>query len=262
MGAVQGSLEPAATYNRLAPFYDWFTAGWPYDEWISAIEKRAIALGLTGRRALDLACGTGKTTLPLLDRGYRVTACDISDGMIEQARLNYPEHAEAFVVADMRDLPDLGVFDFVLCVDDAINCLRSVRDLKATFAGVRRLLAPRGVFAFSANSLFTYRTYFATASIIVGEDALFAWRGEGPDDFAPGEISSASVDVFTEREDGLWERHSARHVQRHHPAPTVITALEQGGLRCRVTVGQRPGGLMDDSPDEASHTHLVYFVTR
>ena len=258
----RAGLEPAAAYNRLAPFYDWFTAGWPYDEWISAIEQRAIALGLTGRRALDVACGTGKTTLPLVDRGYCVAACDISDGMIQQARRNYPEHAEAFVVADMRDLPDLGVFDLVLCLDDAINCLPSARDLEATFAGVRRLLAPRGVFAFSAHSLFTYRTYFAEASVIVGEDILFAWRGEGARDFAPGEISSASVDIFTEHEDGFWERHSMRHVQRHHPAPTVITALERAGLRCQATLGQRPGGIIDDSPDEASHTHLVYFATR
>src|SRR5579884_2765920 len=108
------TIDPAAVgYNCLAPFYDRFSAGWQYERWISAIEEQALSLGLTGHRALDLACGTGKSTSPLLARGYSVVACDISEGMIRQARQNHPAHAETFVVADMRDLPDLGEFDLV-----------------------------------------------------------------------------------------------------------------------------------------------------
>ena len=73
------TLDPAeAAYDALAPAYDILTADYDYDAWLSAIERVAIAHGLTGRRVLDVACGTGKSFLPLLERGYEVTACDIS----------------------------------------------------------------------------------------------------------------------------------------------------------------------------------------
>jgi trans-aconitate methyltransferase len=54
--------QAAAAYQVLAPYYDDFTAGFAYEEWVAAIERRAVGLGLVGRRALDLACGTGNST--------------------------------------------------------------------------------------------------------------------------------------------------------------------------------------------------------
>src|SRR2546421_73937 len=102
MSATGELTHTAAAYDVLAPYYDHFTAGYAYEPWIEAIECRAVALGLRGRRALDLACGTGNSTGPLLARGYSVRACDISPRMIAQARRKYPEHADAFLVADMR----------------------------------------------------------------------------------------------------------------------------------------------------------------
>ena len=41
---------------------------------------------LQGRRLLDVACGTGKSFIPMLERGWEVTACDISAAMVEVAR--------------------------------------------------------------------------------------------------------------------------------------------------------------------------------
>src|SRR5438309_1597161 len=112
MMAPSTAPAPATGYDCLAPFYDRFTADYAYDPWIDAIEEQARRLGLPGRHALDLACGTGKSTFPLAERGYSVRACDISEGMIAEARRKHPGLADAFSVADMRDLPNLGRFDF------------------------------------------------------------------------------------------------------------------------------------------------------
>jgi SAM-dependent methyltransferase len=261
--AATDVLEPAvAGYDRIAPYYDRFTAGWEYRRWIAAIEDWSISLGLDGKRALDLACGTGNSTGPLLERGYAVVACDISPGMIDQARRNHPIHADGFIVADMRELPRLGEFDLVLCLDDAINYLLSDRELEATFSGVAEMLAPRGIFAFDVNSLFTYRTGFTAPAITESAGIMFVWRGEGAAELAPGERSSASVDAFIEREDGLWERRSMRHIQRHHPSHAVTDALKRSGLRHRLTLGQHAGARLEESPDEERHSKLLYFATR
>lgn len=251
-----------AGYDRLAPFYDQFTAGYAYEPWISAIERRAMQLGLEGKRALDIGCGTGNSTLPLLRRGYSVLACDISQGMVREAQRKAPDSAEAFFVADMRDLPSLGEFDLVLCLDDGINYLLSDSELEATFEGVARVLAPDGVLAFDVNSLLTYRTSFAETFVAEAEGVFFVWRGDGTPTFQPGEMASAAIEIFAERDDGAWERQGTSHVQRHHPRHAIHAALAHAGLECCATLGQHRGARLDEEPDETRHIKLVYFAKR
>jgi SAM-dependent methyltransferase len=263
MAVITPELAPVGTasaYDRLAPFYDAFTDGYEYERWIAEIERRAVRLGLRGRRALDLACGTGKSTEPLLARGYSVLACDISEAMVREAREKFPEHAEAFVVADMRELSALGEFDLVLCLDDAINYLLSEGDLDLAFAGVARSLAPDGMFAFDLNSLRTYRTAFAQTSVTEGDGVFFIWRGEGEPNAEPGELVTAAVEIFAERPAGGWERASMRHVQRHHSSEVVLAALGRSGLECAAIAGQHPGARLVDDVDDELLSKLMYFV--
>jgi SAM-dependent methyltransferase len=260
MGVI-GLDQAGAAYEVLAPYYDDFTSGYQYEQWVAAIEERALALGLRGRRALDLACGTGNSTGPLLARGYSVLGCDISPAMIAEARRKYPGQADSFLVADMRELPALGQFDLVLCLDDAVNYLLSADDLSAAFSGVARLLSPSGIFVFDVNSLLTYRTTFAAASVTERAGVLLAWQGDTEPEFAPGDIGTARVAIFAERDDGLWERRSMRHVQRHHSSEAVRGALAGVGLAC-VLAGQHPGAHLEDTFNEERHIKVVYFAWR
>jgi SAM-dependent methyltransferase len=262
MTPLTQSDHAALAYDCLAPYYDAFTSGYAHEEWLESIERWTIRLRLTGKRALDLACGTGRSAAPLLARGYSVTGCDISEAMVREAQRSFPEHAQSFVVADMRELPPLGEFDLVLCLDDAVNYLLSAEDLEATFRRVGEVLAPEGMFVFDVNSLATYRSSFAQALVREDEGLYFSWRGETPPALPPGELASASVEVFARRDDGLWERRTSRHLQRHHPTEVVERALERAGLRCRAIAGQRPGGQLEEGPDEERHIKLVYFAAR
>src|SRR4051812_47062489 len=120
---ISVSQAPARdAYDALAPAYDLLTAGYAYDRWLAALERVAIEHGLSGRRLLDVACGTGKSFEPMLARGYAVTACDISPEMALRAAAKAASRADVHV-ADMRELPVFGRFDLVTCLDDAINHL-------------------------------------------------------------------------------------------------------------------------------------------
>jgi SAM-dependent methyltransferase len=254
--------QAAEAYDRLAPYYDEFTHGYAHEAWIAEVERRALELGLQGRRALDLACGTGNSTAPLLRRGYSVLACDISAEMIAEAQRKFPARADSFLVADIRALPPLGEFDLVLCVDDALNYLLSDQELRDTFAGVSSVLAPSGIFAFDLNSITTYRQAFAQELVRERERLLFAWRGGATPPLGAGATATATVEVFAERDDGLWERRTSRHVQRHHPPAAVRAALRGAGLQCCAVAGQLPGARLEDDPDEDRHIKLVYFARR
>jgi SAM-dependent methyltransferase len=261
MTHLQATDPALSAYESLAPYYDRFTADYEYERWLAGIEARALALGLSGRRLLDVGCGTGKSFAPMLARGYRVSACDISPSMAREARRKHPGDAHVFV-ADTRDLPRVGDFDLVTCIDDVLNYLLTDEDLAAAFASVADVLAPGGIYVFDVNSLNTYRTSFARAIIRESPGALFCWRGEGEETAEPGDVASATIEVFLEEDRDLWSRMSCRHVQRHHPAGVITEALTASGLECACVLGQLPGCRLVDRADEESHIKVVYFARK
>ena len=131
---MTSTLESDATraYAVLAPAYDLLTAEYAYGPWLTAIERVARENGLAGHRLLDVGCGTGKSFLPLLERGFQVTACDISPDMVELAQRKAGRRVDVHV-ADMRRLPVFGEFDLITCIDDAINHLLSAGEVADAF---------------------------------------------------------------------------------------------------------------------------------
>lgn len=249
--------EALLAYECLAPVYDRFTDSYDHDGWVGRLEQLARAHGLSGRRALDVACGTGKSFLPLVTRGYDVWACDLSPAMVARARhLTSAVSPARVTVADMRQLPEFGTFDLVTCLDDAINYLLAGDDLRAAFDSVARVLAPGGVYLFDANTLATYRDGFSSRATFERPLAEAIWRGETSGPIVAGSICSASIEI------GGPAAAVSRHVQRHHPEATVRALLASAGLDVRAVMGQSPGGRLHEAADEEAHTKLVYVAQR
>jgi SAM-dependent methyltransferase len=255
--------DPALeAYDGLAPHYDEFTAGYAYDRWLDALEALATEHGLSGRRLLDVACGTGKSFLPMVERGYQVTACDLSPGMVTRAREKAPPGEAEVLVADMRALPVLGEFDLVTCLDDAINYVTTPGEVRATLEGFARNLRPGGLAVFDANTLATYRTSFARDAALDRDGAFFCWRGEAAADAGPGATASAWIEVFVDEGDGCWRRSRTRHVQRHHPRGEVERAVAAAELELLAVRGQATGARIEPEPDEERHSKVVYVVRK
>src|SRR5918999_5453223 len=117
--AVIAPTDPALeAYEAFAPYYDRYTELYGHEVWLANIEQVARGLGLSGRRLLDVGCGTGKSFMPLLARGYHVVACDVSPEMVARARERAAPWGAEVTVADARELPDLGSFDLATSLDD------------------------------------------------------------------------------------------------------------------------------------------------
>jgi SAM-dependent methyltransferase len=255
--ATMTATPALLAYERLAPVYDDFTDGYDHDGWVERLERIARNHGTSGRRVLDVGCGTGKSFAPLLQRDYEVWACDISPRMVARARRCPGVDPEQVLVADMRDLPELGAFALVTCLDDAVNYLLTDEDLVAAFASVARLLAPDGVYLFDTNSLATYRAGFAAHATFERPLAAAVWRGETAEPIEAGALCSASIELAGGEQPGV-----SRHVQRHHPESTIRQALTSAGLACRAVLGQSTGGVLHEHADEDAHTKLVYVAGR
>lgn len=251
--------ETRRAYDALAPGYDLLTAGYAHEAWLAALEAVAIEHGLAGRRVLDVACGTGKSFLPLLERGYAVTGCDISPAMLAEARAKAP--GVVLEEADMRELPALGEFDLVTCLDDALNYLEREDELLAALRGLRRNLARDGVAVWDVNTQCMYRGAFAQTWAAESDDALVLWRGGASETFAAGGTAEVVIDVFEPGVAG-WRRRTSTHRQRHWPATAISEAAAAAGLRVLAVRGQHHGARLEERLDEAVHPKAVFVACR
>ncbi|HWM63661.1 MAG TPA: class I SAM-dependent methyltransferase [Solirubrobacterales bacterium] len=257
--AVQpGSQWAEQAYEAIAPVYDDFTAHHDYELWLGNLLPELCRHGLSGNRLLDVGCGTGKSFLPMLERGWEVTACDISPSMLELARAKVGDAAR-LSVQDMRELPVFGKFDLVWALDDAVNYLLSTEELREALGGMRANLAPGGLLLFDVNTLQTYRSFFAETERVERGGRQLVWRGQASADTAPGSISEAHFEVGA-APGSRAEPETHVHRQRHFPEAEVLETLDAVGLDCLDVFGHGFDAVLRQPVEELVHSKAVYIA--
>ncbi|MFT3864642.1 MAG: class I SAM-dependent methyltransferase [Solirubrobacterales bacterium] len=246
-------------YESIAPVYDDFTAHHDYETWIGTLLELAASHGLTGDTALDVACGTGKSFLPLLERGWQVTACDISASMLELARQKAGDRVR-IELADMRELPVFGSFDLVFCLDDAVNYLHTQAELEAALRRMAANLAPDGVLVFDSNTLTNYGGFFTEHIEVEANGVRMIWDGLTPRDIEPGAICEARFSVEPLVPGGGPTIAPALHRQRHHPDAEVQAAIGAAGLELLGLYGHHHDGVPHQPMSETEHTKAIYLA--
>ena len=100
--------------------------------------KRAVR-PQSGQQILDIAAGTGTSSMALMVPGVKIVAADFSKGMLEEGKKRYPELE--FVFADAMKLPfSDNEFDVVTMSFG----LRNVSDRKVALKEFLRVLKPSG----------------------------------------------------------------------------------------------------------------------
>jgi ubiquinone/menaquinone biosynthesis C-methylase UbiE len=245
--------SPRKVYDDLAAFYDDHTRahGYEYERWSARLLEKAEAAGLVGKRLLDVGCGTGLSFVGLLKRGFQVTGCDISPAMIEQARSKVGDRAE-LLVADMRELPDVGEFDLVWAINDPFNYLLNVEELESALAGMCRNADPGGIVLFDLFTLRTSRALFTEKTVCEEGGRRHIGQGElSPEEVVPGVIGTVRFEIEGEPES------THVHRMRHFSEDEVLAAIEAAGLRCEGVFGEL-GGDLHPGLDEETHLMAVY----
>ncbi len=111
--------------------------------WLDVINDASAAGGV-----LELACGTGRVTLPLAAAGVAVTGLDNDPAALSLARRGRG-HATwpLLIAADMRRFTLRCRFDAVIFPYNSFQLLVAGADVSACLGEVRRHLAPGGIFA-------------------------------------------------------------------------------------------------------------------
>jgi SAM-dependent methyltransferase len=245
-------------YDGLAPAYDVFTAGHDHAAWAWQLEELAVRAGLTGRRLLDVGCGTGSGLAPMIERGYEVTGVDVSPGMLEIARDKLGADVP-LIAEDMRRLPRIGEFDLVWSLCDAVNYLHSEDELVAAFSGFCRNLAPGGVVVFDVDTLATFRALYSSMMVVPGDDSVVVFEGKGAA-LDEGAVVEAWIDRLERADAPWWRRVRTVHRQRHHPRAVLERALSAVGLTAVAVWGTDGSGVSEQPLDELRHNKAVYIA--
>jgi SAM-dependent methyltransferase len=137
---MMGDPDCLALYDD-ADFYDreFATRNFDIDFW----RRRALH---AGGPVLEIACGTGRLTLPIARAGVPITGLDVSAAMLARARSKSAGLPFQWVHADCRDFALPGTYRLIFSAANALQHLHDTASHLAFFRCVRRHLAPDGEF--------------------------------------------------------------------------------------------------------------------
>lgn len=105
-------------------------------------------IGIYGEPVLELACGTGRLTIPIAEQGIHITGLDISEGMLSQAKIKANKKGVKidWIKADCRNFNLKKKFNFIFLPANSIAHLHDLESIEACFSCVKKHLATKGRF--------------------------------------------------------------------------------------------------------------------
>lgn len=102
--------------------------------------------------ALDLGCGTGRLILALAKSGLTCIGMDISEPMLERARLKSTNLPISYILEDMRSFQLDDQFDLITLAGNGFQGLLTDADQDQLFTHVHSHLKKDGIFAFNTRN--------------------------------------------------------------------------------------------------------------
>lgn len=143
-------------YDNLASQYDKL-----FLDWQATTKEQSLILDKLFKhngygnqsKILDCACGIGTQSIGLASMGYNVTASDISDGELEEARQRAMKNDVKICLknADFRMLSKSfsQKFDIIIAMDNALPHMLTKSDLEIAIKSITSQLATGGMFVSS-----------------------------------------------------------------------------------------------------------------
>ena len=137
-------MKGNTSFRDYASYYDLIYKDKDYKKEVDFIEE-IFEDTHKPERILEVGCGTGSYTKILLERGYEVTAVDISEDMLKIAR---EKCACKFIEGDIRDITINERFDTCIAMFAVMGYMTENSDISKAVNNIHRHLKPNGIFIF------------------------------------------------------------------------------------------------------------------
>ena len=166
-------------------------------------------------KVLDLPCGVGRHAIPLAEKGYKVTAVDLTEPYIEEAkeRANEAGVDIEFEVQDVRDYSG-GTYDVILNLWNSFGYFEDREDDKKTAKNFYQLLKEGGKLVMEISTKETLAKDFSTKTWEEKDETYFLQKREIKEDWNWIEYKVIAVDGDRKEEYNMSHRlYSARELK-------------------------------------------------
>jgi SAM-dependent methyltransferase len=230
------------SYSEFAQFYDTLMSDADYAQMAEHYAGRLPPPGIL----LDLACGTGKLSVLMAERGWDVIGVDSSPEMLSCAASH---DRVSYICQDMTALDLYGTIDAAICAMDGLNHLTERSELRRALERVSLFMNPGGVFVFDVNTIHKHKTVLGNHTFVKESDDVYCvWRNS----YAGDGIIDISLDIFARHRD-VYKKHEVEIRERAYSLNTIAILCEQAGFE-----------VLEKIPDEIhdNESEKVVFVCR
>ncbi len=223
-------------YGSFADIYDRIMCSVDYEGWADYVqmlfEKHARRPGIFN--VIDLACGTGSSTLPFARRGYDTVGIDLSEEMLEQARGKSSQQGlpARFYKQDLRNLALPWRFDLAVLFQDGLNYILNDTELYKVFYDLFSILKTRGLFIFDLTRPgLRCKDEKKSTSIAELDDLTLIMESSYNTE---KDLWSARLTVYQLTSCGLYKKYREEHQEKDHDPGMVSELLGRAGFTVRA----------------------------
>lgn len=221
-------MKADTRFKDLARYYDLIYEDKDYEKEVDFLEE-IFADTYKPRRILEIGCGTGNYTRILLERGYEVTALDISEDMLKVAR---EKCACEFIDGDIRDISINNKFDGCIAMFAVLGYITENSGMIKALSNVHKHLKPEGIFIFDVwNGLAVMRILPERRVKEVENNKVKLIRVAVPNLKSFEHICEVNYKlIIVSKESNIYDEINERHVVRFYFPQEIKHYLEDTGF--------------------------------
>lgn len=249
-------------YEQLAAVYDILMEDIDYEQWAAYVDRLLKKFHCPGKRMLDLGCGTGNITIPLAQKGFRITAIDLSAEMLGQAKRK-SEVLQLPIDWQLQDMANLQLteangadplFDAAIATFDAFNYLTEAEDLQHLLQTLDFLLADNGLLVFDLQTPYKLREYLGNQIFTLHHPQVeYMWENHFDED---EQICQMDITFFVKQENGLYQRVTESHREKVYEFDLLEMWLNLNGFKVLAIYQELA------ETDVQQNDHRAVFVAR
>ena len=220
-------MKVDTSFEDYAAYYDLIYKDKDYKKEVDFIEE--IFGESKPKKILEVGCGTGSYTRILLDRGYKVTAVDVSGDMLKIAS----EKCDCkFIKGDIRDITLNEKFDTCIAMFAVMGYITENAEIIKVLNNIRKHLKPNGIFVFDVwNGLAVLRLLPEQRIKEVENDEIRIIRFAVPNLRAFEQICEVNYKlIILNKRDNKLKEINEKHVMRFYFPQELKYYLENAGF--------------------------------
>ena len=220
-------MKVDTSFEDYAAYYDLIYKDKDYEKEVDFIED--IFGESKPKKILEVGCGTGSYTKILVEKGYKVTAVDVSGDMLKIAS----EKCDCkFIKGDIRDITLNEKFDTCIAMFAVMGYITENAEIIKALNNIRKHLKPNGIFVFDVwNGLAVLRLLPEQRIKEVENDEIRIIRFAVPNLRAFEQICEVNYKlIILNKRDNKLKEINEKHVMRFYFPQELKYYLENAGF--------------------------------